>query len=147
MSSIRIRQYTFSFPDRFAEGHRLTAGEASALNGLRAENIRNNTAKAVLDAIAALPEGEMLGEVELKRLQAKISAYAESYDFVQKHSPKPPQDLIKIEARAIARELHGAEANPELIDEVASQPEVIARARVRISTRSQIAGAALSELL
>jgi hypothetical protein len=74
MEQITISGKTFEAPVRYEEGHELSAGEASALNQTYHENLRNNFAKLVKDAIDK-------NEFDQAALQTKFDAYAADYQF------------------------------------------------------------------
>jgi hypothetical protein len=73
---ITIAGHPFTVPTRYAEGHPLTSGEASALNQTFHENIRNNVAARIKKAS---PNG--LTEDEVPSWQAEVDKYAEAYQF------------------------------------------------------------------
>lgn len=64
--TVTIAGKPFELPCPYAEGHTLTAGEASALNQVLHENVRNNMAKKVETGTAG---------------QAEIDAYVQNYQF------------------------------------------------------------------
>lgn len=74
MEQITIAGETFTAPTPYAEGHTLDANEASALNQLLHENLRNNFAKKVKDAKEA-------GTFDLAAFQAQFDQYADGYKF------------------------------------------------------------------
>lgn len=157
---IRIGQYAFAVGTRYAAGDTLTANEADALNGLRAENIRNNVKKLVDRATAALSPGQLLTPAELSELQDAVSAYARDYSFGERREPKGGirQTPFEQELRAVASErveaqqrqlgvelsAEGFEASVEANCKLAP---VIEEARQRVAARSAIASKALEELL
>lgn len=73
-TSITIQNRTFVVPQPYAEGHVLTAGEASALNQVLAENLRNNFASQIKRAAEDKENPRVLE-------QADLDKYAESYKF------------------------------------------------------------------
>lgn len=73
-TDITIQGKTFNIPQPYTEGHPLTANEASALNQTFAENIRNNTAKWITDAVEK-------NTFDQEDLQSKIADYADNYEF------------------------------------------------------------------
>lgn len=157
MSRIRIKQSSFSFPDHFALGHRLSQAEAQALNSLLAENVRNNTARWVADAYAELPDGAMLPDAAHARLQAKIAEYARDYHFADR-AQVPRATALELETHAVAEERvrarwrAGGETpeGPEFLAMVEAEeglPAIAALARERVATRQRIAARALEELL
>jgi hypothetical protein len=70
---ITIQGQTFRVPVRYAQGHTLTEGEASALNQTFHENLRNNFAKKVT-------EGQEAG-LGMDVLQQQLDDYANEYQF------------------------------------------------------------------
>lgn len=116
--SIVIQGYDFTIPAPYGEGHTLTANEASALNQLYAENIRNNSAARIKAAKAAAEEAgaefsldtAMVGEGEdAVTLRAAIEDYAATYEFgARRTSTKEPVDPIQREAFRIAKEVVSA---------------------------------------
>lgn len=70
---ITIQGQTFRVPIRYAAGHALTEGEASALNQTLHENLRNNFAKKVSEGVeAGVPQAT---------LQQQLDDYANDYQF------------------------------------------------------------------
>lgn len=155
---IRIRQYEFSLSEPFAEGTVITEGEAQALNGLRAENIRNRMARVVANATASLDEGELLSTEAVAELQAQITRYDSRYQFVKRHVANATTTVIASEAKAIAeaelamqQQALGLQLDP---DELAAELErliaserVQQQARARASRRLVVSQQALEELL
>ena len=70
---ITIQGSLFRVPIRYAAGHTLNDGEASALNQTLHENLRNNFAKKV-------SEGQEAG-IPLETLQQQLDDYANDYQF------------------------------------------------------------------
>lgn len=70
---ITIQGQTFRVPIRYAAGHTLNEGEASALNQTLHENLRNNFAKKVNEGVEA--------GVPLETLQQQLDDYANEYQF------------------------------------------------------------------
>lgn len=98
----------FKVPAPFVEGHPLSANEASALNGLLAENLRNNfAAKIKKDSEAAEAAGSE--KPTLEALQAELSAYAETYEFGVRRTGSgvigTSTDPVERELNKMAREL------------------------------------------
>src|SRR5258706_10941509 len=78
---ISIKQHAFSVRGPYSEGTRLTKAEAQALNGLRAENIRNNVFKLVMEALGTADPGQVLPASSHQELQEKITEYDLKYQF------------------------------------------------------------------
>jgi hypothetical protein len=89
-SPVTIKGKTFNLISPYAAGpHELTEGEASALNQVRHENVRNNCAKGV-------EEGKLTDE--------QVLAYDREYEFGVRGIGGPVRDPVTTEARSIARE-------------------------------------------
>lgn len=110
--TVTIQGFEFSIPAKYAEGHALNANEASAMNQLFAENVRNNAAskikKAKTEAEAAGNEFSLdadRGE-EAGSLRQEIQDYAETYEFGARVArASEPVDPIQKEAYRIATDL------------------------------------------
>jgi hypothetical protein len=88
-----IQGSMFTIAAPYAAGHQLNANEASALNQLRAENIRNNFAARMKKAVED-------GQTELG--QDELSKYDETYQFGVRAAGKLPQDPVEKEAYKLA---------------------------------------------
>jgi len=100
MSDLTIQGITFQAPDRYTEGHVMSAGEAMALNQTFHENLRNNFAariKKVKDE-----SGELTAE-QTAQFIADFAAYAEDYEFAGRRTAAPRVDPVEREAMSIAR--------------------------------------------
>lgn len=157
MPMIRCQAYQFQISDPFQAGHSLSEAEAIALNGLRAENIRNNLASQVAKATANLPAGTLLGQDELQTLAELAAKYDSEYEFGPKRR-YTRQGPIEAEAKQIARARVVAAARQagttlsqdELIvqiERLAQADDVLVEARQRVQDSQQIASAALESLL
>lgn len=157
---IRIDQYFFNIPTRYRVGHELSQNEADALNGLRAENIRNNVKRWVDEAKKTVPIGELLTPDSISALQDRVSEYASEYEFGPKGEPKGGvrKTAFEIELLAIATarveeqaRAMSIELSPEgMAEAVESQMKlaiVIEEARRRVSARQELAQQALQSLL
>lgn len=100
-AEITIQGATFQAPEPFEEGHQLNENEAAALNQLLHENLRNNFASKVKDAL-----GEVQGKVDdldMTALQSEFDKYAEGYEFgVRRTGVRVPKDPVQHEAVKIA---------------------------------------------
>lgn len=152
---ITIRHYTFDLPSPYAEGHRLSAGEAQALNGLRAENIRNNVKKILDPKLDALPAEHVLSVDELAQLQSTVDEYAQGYFFKFREGKGEQRGQLSAETYAIAREKVSAilrasgtdrEPRQDEIAEMQNDDGVQQAARANLEARSLIARQALEEL-
>lgn len=77
--TITVQGLSLTVPQPYKAGHPLTEGEASQLNQVLAENLRNNIAKSVKDAVE---EAEKAGkEVNVGKIQKAMDDYAANYEF------------------------------------------------------------------
>lgn len=115
LQEVTIQGLIFDLSMPYAEGHVLTAGEASQLNQVRFENIRNNFASVVRKAIEDyrktnnLPEDSevALTELDTEDLQEKLSEYDKIYEMGVRSGPSGPRasrDPVTREAEKIALE-------------------------------------------
>lgn len=155
---ITIRQHAFSVRSPYSEGTQLTKAEAQALNALRAENIRNNMAKAVVAALALAPDGQVLTAAEHRELQERITEYDLGYQFPLRHEARGGQDPIAAELQVVATELAETEMRlsggtwsreryNEVVEHYMSKASVQVEARRRVALANQAAAKALQDLL
>lgn len=154
MIPIRIRQYTFTLSAPYRPGHPLTQAEATELNALRADKIRNNLARIVEKAEATLLPGQLLHPTTLADIQQQISEFDSKYTFQPRHLSRKPGalDALALEIaedrlRARAREQGLNSPSDEAIQAEATLPEVQALARERLAIKQRIAQSSLEELL
>lgn len=156
--SIRIRGYQFSVKAPYQLEEPMGEAEVCQLNDLRADNIRNNMTKPVVDAIAALPPDSMLSPAELLALQAKITAYDNTYALQLKHQARPRVGQIEAEARVIAEERLDAqlreaglavpaEEYTKLLAEMIQLESVQQLARERLAAKRSVVAGTLEDLL
>jgi hypothetical protein len=89
---------TFTIVQPFAEGHPLTGGQASALNQVFAENMRNNFAGKVKEAVDA-------GTFDADVFQGQLDDYMADYEFgVRTGGGGRTSDPVQAEAMNIARD-------------------------------------------
>lgn len=94
--TITIKGFQFSVPQPFVEGHVLRPIEAAVLNQTYCENIRNNFASAVTEALGESEKSQV--PVDQTKLQADLDTYVLSYDFGIRRGPREPVDPIEKEA-------------------------------------------------
>jgi len=116
VSEITIQGLPFEVQDLYSAGPReLTAGEASALNQTRAENLRNNFAPKIKAAMDEYRKANSLAEdaeiavtsLDHDALSAAFDAYATEYEFgVRKAGTgtRTPTDPIERESIRVAKE-------------------------------------------
>lgn len=102
---IKIQGVIFQAPSPYAEGHTLNAAEASAMNGLLGENLRNNFAKTVSTAKEQAGEGNELSADTLTSLHAKFAEYAAAYQFSARGPGRAPVDPVEKAARELGRKV------------------------------------------
>lgn len=154
-----ISDYTFEITDRFEPGHQLSAGEAEALNRLRAENIRKNCSRLVTAALASTHDGNLLPYEACLDIQAQISEYSARYEFEARGETIRP-GAIQAEALGIAearlraskRELYGELEAMDWLDpaEIAAEakgPVAQSEARARVLAQRALGRASLEEML
>lgn len=95
---ITIQGQDLSIEVPYAEGHQLSAAEASQLNQVYAENIGNNFRSKVKEMLE--------GGSSLDDVQAALDAYAETYEFGVRRASgatKRTVDPVMKEMRALAK--------------------------------------------
>lgn len=154
---VTISGLTFTLSNPYEEGHVATAGEASQLNQVRHENIRNNFAAKVKEAVEA-------GNPDTAALQAALDAYDSTYQMgvrTRTGGGGRVADPVTREARVIAKDALTAalKAKGKKISDVEApvlkttidallvkHPEWIEKARERVATRQAEAEAAAADL-
>lgn len=160
---LTIQGHEFDFgAARYAEGHAVNANEANALNQVRLENIRNNTAAKIKKAAAEanvepgavdLDKTTVADGDETISLREAIKRYADAYEFgVRAVARAEPIDPIDREAEKIAKEAVRSVLTakkvkvkdlPEgafdsAVEAYASRDEVRAEAKRRVNQRAKI---------
>lgn len=99
--ALTIKGHTFQYPTPFKAGHALTENEASVLNQVLGENLRNNFASTVSEAIeAAKKDGK---EADLASLQKDFDLYIAEYEFGVRTGGGFVGDPVAREGREIAK--------------------------------------------
>ena len=158
--TITIAGQPFEAPLRYAEGHELTAGEASQLNQVLHENLRNNFAKKVKEAVEA-------NAFDAAAFQQSFNEYADTYEMGERvGGGGGSRDPIMTAAMNIAREIIRtalkkkgkkiSEVDPKAINEAARtliskgdarSEEIMAQARQRVEDAKSAADADLLDLV
>lgn len=143
--TLTIAGTAYSVEPRYAEGHVLTANEASALNQTYFENLRNNFASKAKEG----GDGAT---------QEAFNAYAASYQFGVRTGGGSSRDPIQVEAMNIARDTVKdlirktgkklADYSAAAISETASKllahetkgPEILELAKKRVAEMQSAAG-------
>ena len=160
---IQIRNYQFSLDEPFIAGQSISAGEARALNALRAERLREALTRRVVEAHKPVNVGQdgasrLLPAEVLTKLQLILDELAYRFVFPPPSEPKPKIGTIESVSRALAQEQVEAdirqsglsmseEQKEKLIEKALAAPAVQHEARRRIEARAAIAEAALRELM
>ncbi len=164
MEQIIIQGVEFNVPTPYAEGHVLAANEASALNQLLHENLRNNFASKVKAARGDDP-ARNLTESEVAELQAALDDYASGYQFgvrAVRSSAGPSLSAVDREAISLAKaaikaalkakgfdvkSLDKDELQVKAEELIERRPEFRATAQERINAKKSIASASLDDIL
>ena len=160
---ITIAGQTFTVLQPYVAGHAITEAEAKALNQVRAENVRNNTAAKVKAAVeGTAKEGEPTAET----IAAFVAAYDKDYVFTLASvgGGRKSTDPTEVEALRIARgifadamakkkltvkavkEKIGEDVYDAKIAEIAERAEVVKEAKRRVKERQAAAEAAIGDL-
>lgn len=145
---------SFKIAQPYKEGHSLTSGEASQLNQVFAENIRNNQAKKVT-------EHKDAGTFDPEVFQAQLDDYQESYEMGVRTGGGRTGDPVMAEALSIARDavrravvaagIKLANVSAKQITEKAkeaieSNPKILEIARTRVEAAKGIADLELGRI-
>lgn len=153
MRQITIQGLIFEVDDKYAEGHSVTANEASALNQTRAENLRNNFAAKVKEAKDEVGEGNELSDKDVATLRAEFTKLVEAYEFGIRGGGVRITDPVQKEARRLATErVHTAikekygkldavskDNITNLIDNLAAREDIQALAKANIAAAQSLA--------
>jgi hypothetical protein len=163
-TQLTIQGLAFEVSQPYSVGHTLTAGEASQLNQVRAENIRNNFASTIRAAIEAyrkansLPEDAEIAVSDLDKdeLDDKLSKYDEEYVMGVRGGPSGPRlpvdpvmreafriGLEKVKAALKKKNISISSVPKEKMDEyikgvIAKYPEIIEEAKRRVNAGAEI---------
>lgn len=125
-TEITVAGQTFKAPQPYGAGDVLNANEASALNQTYAENLRNNFASKVKEALEA-------GTFDADVFQGRFSDYAAEYEFGVRTGGGRSGDPVMAEAMGITRDLVRkalAKAGHKLADVPASKVSELAKAQL-----------------
>ena len=137
-NEITIQSVQFLVPAPFVEGHTVTAGEASALNQLLAENVRNNFAGKMK---AAQSKAEETGTPAEEFTQEHLDAYVAEYEFGVRRSGGSressfPPDVR--EARRIATDMIKTALKAKNLTIKSVEPEKMEEMVVQLSGREDV---------
>lgn len=139
---ITIQGLTFAAPQPYSAGHTCTEAEASVLNSVLANALRNNFARRVKEY-----EGTSQGDAVHIQLQREFDSYAASYTLNARTG-----DPIERAARRIAQDLVRTALNERgqkpsdladgvfdsLVAKAALKPSVLSEARRRVEATKSI---------
>lgn len=100
--TLTIQGITFVAPAPYAEGHTLNGAEASALNQLFGENLRNNFSAVIKSAKDKLGD-RAFSEAEIEDLRSRFNAYSDEYEFQGRRQRAAQADPVMREAKKLAR--------------------------------------------
>jgi hypothetical protein len=147
--TITIQGKPFNAPQPYAEGHTLTAVEASVLNQTYAENLRNNFAGKVKKNAEDREKDPSIPEYGS---QEDFDAYAGSYSFNLRGTGGAKSDPVMSEARAMAKkaffdairkrggkpsELSTEQVNEAVTKLVSEKPIFLEKAKAIVATRTE----------
>lgn len=157
MPTIQVLSYSFEVSEPYAEGHRLNAAEAKALNSQRTDRLRNIVYKRLQ---AKSPQGMLLNANELVEFTKEVSELDSQFNFVShKFVNKLQRNTLQGEIWEVAREaaaaaikLAGGESPSD--DEIDLQAEalvndknIIDEGRRRYEAFQEVTRKALSDLM
>ena len=145
VKTVTISGQPMDVPSKYAEGHVLTAREAEALNGYRAELIGHGFRKPIKDAVDA-------GNFDKDATQAEINEAAAKYEFGAGGGGRR-LDPVEKEAKIIAEDtlaeiLRSKGLTPSVykkdnkakydaaLETISAKPEVIAKAKKLVEART-----------
>ena len=155
--TISTQKVTVEVAAPYEAGHACTEAEAKALNQVRAENVRNNTRKAVMEAIEAAGSPE----AATSTVQKLIADYDAGYEFTLASvggGGGARLDPLTKECRSIARnfiagkikeaglsqkdylEKNGENAIKDKIIEFSEHPKIVAAAKKALADREKMDG-------
>jgi hypothetical protein len=160
---ITIAGKTFNVSQPYVAGYAITEAEAKALNQVRAENVRNNTASKVKAAVEGTAKE---GEPTVENIAAFVASYDAGYVFTLASvgGGRKSTDPVEVEALRIARgtfadwaaskkltvkaikEKIGDEAYEAKIAEIAEREDVVKEAKRRVKARQAAAETAMGDL-
>lgn len=160
---ITIAGQTFPVSQPYLAGHAITEAEAKALNQVRAENVRNNTASKVKAAVEGTAKE---GEPTADTIAAYVAEYDAAYVFTLASvgGGRKSSDPTEVEALKIARTMFadwaagkkltvkaikekiGDEAYDAKIAEMAERDDVVKEAKRRVKARQAAAEDAIGDI-
>lgn len=115
MQKITIQGLLVDVAAPYVEGHSLNEAEASTLNQVRAENVRNNCAKLVKEAREAAAREKDPVPFDEAAIRAKIAEYDNEYEFGVRNA-RIIVDPVTREALKLAKDAVRAKLKQKNID-------------------------------
>lgn len=145
-ADIIVQGTKFSCPQPFVEGYPLKANEASALNGLLAENLRNNIA------------GKFKEDDVFSCTQEQFDEYASQYEFgarrgggtreaslspVEREARRIAKDRITARLKELGKKIDtkteaGKATMDKLVADLSAQPAIVREAEKRVKAVEKI---------
>ena len=142
---IQVLSHQFIISEPFAEGHRLTAEEAQALNMTRADRLRNIIYKRLS---RGEPESIREFEQEVQRIDRGFQ-FTSHASRAQSQGPKA--SIMEVARERANEEQARGEIKPRFVEErardLAEDPAIQAEGGRRYELRQRVAQEALNELL
>lgn len=152
---ITIQGVVVEIAEPYAAGHPITEAEAKALNQVRAENIRNNRAKAVKELLDAANGDVAAVQAEVQKL---VAEYEATYEFTLATAGGSTArlDPLTKECRSIARnfitgkikaagmslkdykEKNGEDAIENKVIELSEHPKIVEAAKRALREREKL---------
>jgi hypothetical protein len=153
--TIQTQGVTVEVSDPYAEGHSCSAAEAKALNQVRAENVRNNTRKAVMEVLDANGGDVSASQAAVQKIVAEYDAGYE-FTLASVGGGGTRLDPLTKECRSIAREYigvkikeqgmtqkeylekNGDSAIKDLIVKIAEDEQIVKLAKKNLAERAKM---------
>ena len=153
--TIQTQGVTVEVSDPYDEGHSCSAAEAKALNQVRAENVRNNTQKAVMEVLESNGGDVAASQAAVQQI---VGEYDAGYEFTLASvgGGGTRLDPLTKECRSIAREYvslkikekgmtqkeylekNGDNSIKDLIVKIAEEEQIVKLAKKNLAERSKM---------
>lgn len=157
MTKVKVQGVYVDLPERYAEGHKINAAEAKALNTIMFTTIRNHNAEKAKELIEKAGGDLDKAAPEVTKL---VTDYAKDFEFTlstARSAGGKTADPLEKECRKIARaavtaaikekgltikqykEENGEDSVEELVDKYADAEQIVAEAKRRLEERKSLA--------
>lgn len=158
-TSITIAGNSFKVPEPYAEGHPLDGNEASTLNQTYAENVRNNLASKVAEAVEASKK-EGAAPLDLVALQTLVDDYVADYQFgvrrggstgdpVEREALNQARELVKAKIREKGAKLSdykAADITKKAVEVLDKYPQIREQAKITVEAQQAAAASLAGDL-